>query len=367
MRLLLFSDLHLDAPFRWAGPRLARARRRALRDTLVRICRLAVELRADALVCGGDLFEHDRVTPDTGSFLRACLADLAPTPVYLTPGNHDWYGPDSLYRRLDWPAHVHVFTEDRLFPVPLADGLTLWGAAHRAPANTDGFLDGFAVDRGGVHVALFHGSARPELALQGTGKAPHAPFGPDQIEAAGLHHALLGHFHAPRDAPRHTYPGNPEPLGFGESGPRGAVLVTVGTGGEVHRERHPVASLQVGDVEVRLDGIRHAEEVRDRVAAAVAGRSGVVRVTLVGEVPPEVDVRLDALDGVAPHLDALVPRLGAVHVDYDIAALAKERTVRGRFVRDVLAAGDLDDERRRRVLLTGLRALDGAGRELAVR
>lgn len=66
MRLLLFSDLHLDAPFRWAGPRLARARRRALRDTLVRICRLAVELRADALVCGGDLFEHDRVTPDTG-------------------------------------------------------------------------------------------------------------------------------------------------------------------------------------------------------------------------------------------------------------------------------------------------------------
>lgn len=62
-----------------------------------------------------------------------------------------------------------------------------------------------------------------------------------------------------------------------------------------------------------------------------------------------------------------MPRLGAVHVDYDIAALAKERTVRGRFVRDVLAAGDLDDERRRRVLLTGLRALDGAGRELAVR
>lgn len=40
------------------------------------------------------------------------------TPAYLTPGNHDWYGPDSLYRRLDWPAHVHVFTEDRLFPCP---------------------------------------------------------------------------------------------------------------------------------------------------------------------------------------------------------------------------------------------------------
>lgn len=218
-----------------------------------------------------------------------------------------------------------------------------------------------------MHVALFHGSARPELTLQGTAKAPHAPFGPDQIEAAGLHHALLGHFHAPRDAPLHTYPGNPEPLGFGESGQRAAVLVTVGPGGEVRRERHPVACLQVGEVEVPLDGIRHAEEVRERVAAAVAGRSGVVWVTLVGEVPAHVDVRLDALDAVALHLDALVPRLNTVHVDYDIPALAEERTVRGRFVRDVLAAGDLDGERRRRVLVTGLRALDGPGRELAVR
>ncbi len=29
MKLLLFSDLHLDTPFRWAGPALARARRHA--------------------------------------------------------------------------------------------------------------------------------------------------------------------------------------------------------------------------------------------------------------------------------------------------------------------------------------------------
>ena len=44
---------------------------------------------------------------------------------------------------------------------------------------------------------------------------------------------------------------------------------------------------------------------------------------------------------------------------YDIEALRRERTVRGQFVRDVLAAADLDDEQRRRVLVTGLRALDG--------
>lgn len=65
MRLLHFADLHLDTLFRWAPPELARARRRALRSTLTRICRLAAELRADALCCGGDLFEQKRFTPDT--------------------------------------------------------------------------------------------------------------------------------------------------------------------------------------------------------------------------------------------------------------------------------------------------------------
>jgi DNA repair protein SbcD/Mre11 len=58
MRLVLFSDLHLDTAFRWAPPDVARRRRRALRDTLVRIVALADEVDADAICCGGDLYEH---------------------------------------------------------------------------------------------------------------------------------------------------------------------------------------------------------------------------------------------------------------------------------------------------------------------
>ena len=201
MRLLHFADLHLDTPFRWAPLEVARARRQGLRTTLTRICNLAIELRVDALCCGGDLFEQERFTPDTAEFLRSSFGQLSPLPVFLAPGNHDWFGPVSLYQQVGWPANVHVFTEDRLTPFEMADGLTIWGAAHRAPANTRGFLEGFRVDRSGVNLALFHGSERGELAFQGEGKVPHAPFRAEQIPLAGLDHALLGHFHVPRDAP----------------------------------------------------------------------------------------------------------------------------------------------------------------------
>jgi DNA repair exonuclease SbcCD nuclease subunit len=365
MRLLVFADLHLDAPFAWAGPPAARARRRALRECLTRIVDLAARLRVDALCCAGDLYEQQRFTPDTMAFLRESFARLDPMPVLLAPGNHDWLGPASLYRQAGWSGNVHLFTEPELRPYVLADRFTVWGAAHCAPANTPGFFDsGFRTDGPGVHVGLFHGSEQGDFAGQGEGKVPHAPFRADQVRAAGLHHALVGHYHAPRDGPDHTYPGNPEPLTFGESGERGAVLVTVDDEGRVSRQRHRVAVSAVADLRVDLTGAAHAGEIRDRVAAALSGRSATVRVTLHGDLAPEVDLDLADLADAAPHLDALVIRPGSIGVAYDYDRLAEEKTVRGQFVRDVRAA-DLDDERRRRVLVTGLRALDGRA-DLAV-
>ena len=366
MKLLLFSDLHLDTPFVWAGPELARARRNALRETLRRIIALAEEEHVDAILCGGDLYEQEQFSPDTTSFVVEAFAHVD-IPVFLAPGNHDWYGPESLYRLANWTPNVHVFTEDQFVPVTLTEGLTLWGAAHRAPANTDGFFErGFAVDRAGVNLALFHGSETAALGFQDGGKAPHAPFSADQIEAAHLDHAFLGHFHSPRDAARHTYPGNPDPLSFGETGQRGAVLFTVNEDATITRERLKVSTSQVTSVDVDLSGVTSSTGVRDRVGEAVSALSGIVRVTLIGYVGPDVRVHLGDLTGVGAHLDALVARLGAIGVTYDFTALAAEQTVRGRFVRDVQASPSLDADTRRRVLVTGLRALDGRTNELEV-
>jgi DNA repair protein SbcD/Mre11 len=370
MRLLLFADLHLDAPFAWASQDVAQRRRLALRSSLVRICELAATERVDALCCAGDLYEQERFSPDTAQFLRDRFAQLHPLPVYLAPGNHDWLGPASLYRQVSWSGNVHVFASPRLEPVALADGLTLWGAAHGAPANTAGFLDGFKVDRSGVHLALFHGSEQAELAGElgagGLAKVPHAPFRASQVAGSGLHHALVGHFHTPRDGDYHTYPGNPAPLAFGEQGERGAVLVEVGATGTVTRQRHRVSQADMHDITVAVDGAPHMHEVRARVEAALASLTGLVRVTLCGEVGPDVAIDLADLDGVGGHLDAVVTRVGSVTVAYDLDALAQERTVRGQFVRDVLAAGDLSDEQRRKVMVTGLRALDGRRHDLEV-
>ena len=356
---LLFSDLHLDAVFAWADVALARKRRQALRDTLVRIVDRALAVRPTAVLCGGDLYEHERMSADTAEFVRAQFERLDPIPVFVAPGNHDWYGPESLYRRLEWSRNVQIFSSNRLEPVALGDGVVLWGAAHCAPAGTRGFLEHFHVAGQGLHVALFHGSERSALPFEGAEKAPHAPFDAAQIEAAGLQHAFLGHYHQPRDAARYTYPGNPDPLTFGEEGERGVVIATCQLDGTVVRRRERVAVSKVSDLTLDVSGCSSRQEILERVAHTLVSASGIVRLTLIGEVGTVVDLAESDLlhDAGAAGLDGLIIR-SRIRPGYDLASIGHEPTVRGQFVRDVQAA-DLSDEDRMRVLTTGLRALDG--------
>ena len=359
MKIVLFSDLHLDSAFAWMSPQsAARKRRQALRETLRNIIKLTTEVKADALLCGGDLYEHDRFAPDTGAFLRSTFAEIDPVRVFIAPGNHDWYGPQSLYRATEWPPNVHVFSEPNLTPVELTDGLTLWGAAHLGPANTSGFLDGFRVDRDGVHLALFHGSERAWFPVQETGKQPHAPFDAAQIQSAGLHHVFLGHYHSPQDHQWFTYPGNPEPLTFGEEGERGAVVVTVQSDGSVSRQRMNVAVSEAHDLRVDVTGAESHQDIRSRVGEKVNGLRGYARITLNGDLAPKIDIRLADIATLESSLDSLVAKIGDIHVAHDVDSIAEEQTVRGEFVRSVLNQ-DLPEDEKRRILVTGLRALDG--------
>lgn len=360
MKIVHFSDLHLDSTFTWAGASgdAARRRRQALRDTLVQIVDLTRSTDADALFSGGDLYEHERAGHDTAEFLRQTFADLNPIRVFLAPGNHDWYGPDSLYARVEWSPNVHVFDEAALRPVAISSGVTLWGAAHCAPANTDNFLDGFHAEGPGTHLALFHGAENSWFSEQGDGKQPHASFDATQIAEAGIDHAFLGHYHRPKDGELHTYPGNPDPLAFGEDGERGAVIATVSSGGRITRERRIVAQTSVHDIELDISGCTTQQQVRNSISERTEGLGGFARLTVRGDIAPEINVTESDLRDAMRAFDAVQIRLGALQPGYDFEALRSEPTVRGQFVADVLDA-DLDPAEERRVLTAGLRALEG--------
>jgi DNA repair exonuclease SbcCD nuclease subunit len=358
MTLAVVADVHLDVPFAWAGPEVGRRWRAHVRDALTNVVEVCLERQVDALLIAGDLYEHERFTPDTVRFVEDTFAKVDPVPVLVAPGNHDWLAPASLYRQARFGSNVHLFDTAHLSPYALADGCTLWGGAHLRPRGTEGFLDGFRVDRGGVHLALFHGSEVSGFALQGADKHEHAPFRAEQVPAAGLHFAFVGHYHHPTASRHHAYPGSPQPLTFGTPA-GGLLLAQVDDDGSVAIERVDVAAAELHDLQIDVSGCETSTSLRDRVARSLAGLEGAARVDLVGELGTDLEWHDDLLRDVAPCLDALKLRTSGLTAAIDVEALAALDTVEGEFVRLVRARADLDDDMRRRVILTGLRALAG--------
>lgn len=363
--ILHTADVHLDRSFGGNGmtARTASDRREELRDAFRRFIDLALERRVDAVTIGGDLYEHDRSTLDTGHFLRQQFERLGAVPAFLAPGNHDPLLPDSLYRQIDWPPNVTVFDDPSFRPVPLAEGVTLWGAAHDAPALRDNLLRGFRVSGPGRHLLLFHGSdahAVPE------GKPAHAPFQPAELEATGAHFALLGHYHQarlyPNDAPLFAYPGTPEPLSFDEEGDHYVLLLDV-SAEAVRPQLLPFNQVSYRTYHVDVTAMLTSDEVRRAIEALGAASPGVVaRVVLEGQLQPEVDLDREALLSACAEPFAFLDIVDSTHPAYDFDELAQESTTKGAFVRllqgrmESLSGSDLAVARD--ALLYGLQAFD---------
>jgi DNA repair protein SbcD/Mre11 len=379
-RLLHLADLHLDRSFGALGcrPDLARRRRDGLREALKAAGEAAASSGCSAVTIGGDLYEHERAGVETERFLQQTFASWQPMRVFIAPGNHDALMPGSLYRRVEWPENVHVFTEPALTPAELEDGLTLWGVAHREPAWQGNPLAGGAPGGDGVHLAVFHGA---ELGSRPEGKAIHGPFRAEAIRAAGFAAALCGHYHRRRvdQLSGLLYPGSPEPLSVDETGPRGPVVVSVIGDGSVDFEPLALnrwsAHLASCDLSAVRSGTEALEAIVDAAISAAAGSEPercLLRVDCTGALDPAV-----SLD-VASAALAVQERCGAAQVGVvdrtvsalDLEALAAEDSARGAFLRlaeaarsqaaDVAEAAVLDD-----ALRYGLAALAGA--EVGVR
>ena len=126
----------------------------------------------------------------------------------------------------------------------------------------------------------------------------------------------------------------------------------------IERERVVLAVSEVHDIALDVSGAATLQEIRNRVSEMTNGLLGAARVTLSGELSPNIDIHLSDFSTIESSLDSLLVRMGSLHVAYEIESIVEEQTVRGEFVRSVNDT-DLPDDQKRRILVTGLRALDG--------
>lgn len=368
-RILHFADLHLDASFAGAGmtPSVARLRREELRIALKRILSKAKELRVNAVTIAGDLYEQERVTADTANFLKAQFEALGDIPIVISPGNHDPYLPGSLYREIQWPPNTFIFSNPKLSPYQLSEGITIWGAAHCSPSLRTNLFEDFKAQGDDIHIALLHGSDVTRIPSQ---KEALCPFKPNQIAEACVDFALLGHYHSaliePADKPLYSYPGSPEPLGFDEEGRHYIVLIEL-TETQISPQLIPINAVNYRKVEVDVSNALSGEDIgqfiRSKSEEEYLGDC-LVRVVLKGDLHPDVDLNKEAIIRSCHEYFQFLDIENRTSPAYEFDVIKDETTVRGAFVRRMMkrleqCVTEEEKDKVQRAIIYGLRALDG--------
>ena len=355
MRLLHAADLHLDSPFRGLSAEKARERRRESRDLLDRLANLANARSVDAMLLAGDLFDGERVYPETLEAMARSLGSIR-CPVFIAPGNHDPYHSRSPYCQVEWPGNVHLFTSGHMERVELPSGV-VYGAAFTAEEQGESLLAGFAAPS----------SDRPQvLCLHADLSAgPYNPITKEEIAGSGLTYLALGHIHQASGLLRqgntfYAYPGCPEGRGFDELGEKGVLLVEAEAGKvtaefvPLCRRRYEIVTVDVTDA-----------DPRQQLEAAVAPFSAadILRVVFTGETG-EAGVDLPALETAFAHRFYSLEFQDRTRVGEDIWKRAEEDSLRGLFLRDLrqqyeAAADEAEREKIVRAVRFGLAAMDG--------
>jgi DNA repair exonuclease SbcCD nuclease subunit len=223
LRFLHAADLHLDSPFEGLRAGKAAVRRAEQRLLLQRLTELVRKEELQLVLLPGDLLDSDLSYAETGEALCACLRQMS-VPVFIAPGNHDWYSAHSPYARLPLPENVHVFTKNEIEAVTLPElGVRVYGAAYLGKESPP-LLQGFRASGDGLWKLLcLHGEVTKQ-------DSPYAPIREEELAASGLHYAALGHVHQASGLKKaggtwYAWPGCPEGRGFDECGDKTVSIV----------------------------------------------------------------------------------------------------------------------------------------------
>lgn len=332
IKILHAADFHLDSPFASLGEEKAALRREEQRQQLDDIARLAEN--ADLVLLAGDLFDSSRAYGETVAALQGFFEKIT-VPVFISPGNHDYYAPMSPYAHIAFPDNVHIFTQPRPQAVELPElGCTVWGTAFVSERQEPPLRGFTAPDNGMINIMVCHGDTEMPDSRYGSINA-------GDIENSALDYLALGHIHSFSGirSCKNTlwaYPGCTLGRGFDETGEKGVISGSVSKEGS-SLDFVPLAQRRYVTMDVDVSG---SGDIASAVLSAVPpdAAEDIYRITLRGEwsEKPRAEELARQLDGSFWQLEIR----DATSLKKDLWAYAAEDTLKGNFLRILKAKYD---------------------------
>ena len=359
VKILHTADIHIGARDAFLGV-TAESRRFETLLTFERIVDLAKEKGADILAIAGDLFENNTVE---SSFVDGVFNKIAQIPeikVVFSAGNHDPLTADSPFLTRTLPENLYVF--------PTKDSVITFEdlkAKVYGKSFENVYLKGeeeFTIlpDNDYINIMVQHGELRADLG------SDYNSITPKFVKKSGMDYIALGHVHARTpigkiEGTSFAYCGCPEGQGFDELDQKGVYFGNVSKGScnlefiPVSKRQHIVRKIDVTEVQDITERIlTDLKENYDNFA------DNLYKIELVGSIPPEYELNLSEITTRLSAVLYFVKLRDKTEFAVNLELLAKEPTLKGVFVKNMLEKLKTADDKESvtRALNLGLRAFN---------
>lgn len=354
IHILHTSDVHIGAPFEFLGVRGVE-QRAAIRETFLRVIRMARDREYDIVLIAGDLFDSAYgVSESDLTFVIGALDEAGPgCHIVILPGSHDHWSPGTVFEReqgrFERSGAVRILTpEVGTIEFP-GISLAVHGRALTARSAGEGSMRGIAANRDFKwNIAVAHGSVEGASAV---GEYTDYPI--EQRDLAGeFDYIALGHWHSyyqvrAGECPV-IYSGSPELIARDQKGAGSVVSVVLSPDGTT-TEKIPVGRRRIGEAVIDCTELETTEELVAKIKEGVpADGDLVIEVSLSGMI--RADSTIDPELAVSSLDDSYFSvRLAGERpqraLSKDELLRVPEETVAGRYIRDLLerieaASGD---------------------------
>ena len=259
-----------------------------------RIAEQAASRQVDFMIVAGDMFEDHNVDDLLVREVTDVLNSLDPMPVFIIPGNHDFWRPGGIWEGQGWHragSHVRLLVREEevkvgentfLYPCPLRQKRSSIDPTMWIPSRREG--------DDSIRIGIAHGSL---ATLSGQ---ISFPIDAGRAERAGLDYLALGDWHGTKVAGRCAYPGTPEQTNFGEENTGNVLIVELRAGSTPRIEAVGVGETKWLEFSADVREWTDMEHLERQLRAATAGARCLLRVrTRVLSGDAELLKRLKAL------------------------------------------------------------------------
>lgn len=369
IKLLHISDVHLEAKLSFLGDRAGEYRQQIIKS-FESACLKAIDLKVDALLVTGDLFDTAFPSKTVVDIVQSSLMRLANQGIYsvLIPGNHDYLQPGCVYlddRFAKADEKIIIFNDSEKKEITIE---SLKMVLHALPntmqksktspipaleRNNDGY----------THVALAHGS----FEVKGK-EADNYPISSTEIAESGYDYIALGDWHVHLDVSQEgvsaVYAGSLEPLAIDQANSGKANLVQIDNGNTTIEVIH-VGRFAVCDIEIDIKESENLLQLIDlRIKRFLEeNKKGpkdlIVKISLVGDRSLEQDLDIENLEEYFQDkvFFAKIQDKTQLGLSGEMLAKYSDQTVMGRYMALIKSRRDLDEQTKQKAIEKGARLL----------